>query len=326
MSQARLAVAFALIVAVVSLPPSYGQTQGSRPSGRDDKSDYWWANQPVADAGAVPSLSPLDRRVASEYISIDGRAEVRVKPTAIRLVLAVIAEGENGKQCQSATEATIARLRMAWAKIGIEPERIAEDFVAAVPRYEWASEERHNDFVKVEKKLGVRVQTNVHLSARGETEARAAIARAMEQDVTDVVACDYWCKNLDEVKVKARQQALAAARSKAELLLGTLFSDLPPVINVQEQTTVRYPESFYHSFAGPRDNWPGMGGFWVGGPTGVAASRDYTYYRLPNSDADTSPQELSLTPEITVVSTVRLYYKSPSVGGEKKAKPAKKGS
>lgn len=275
----------------------------------------------------MPSLPSLDRRVANEYISIDGRAEVHVKPTAIRLVLAVIAEGENGQQCQRATEASIARLRTAWAKIGIKPEQIAEDFVAAVPRYEWTTVERNSDSVKTEKRSGVHVQTNVHVTVRGETEARAAIARAMEEDVTDVVACDYWCKELDEVKVKARQQAVAAARSKAEFLLGTLFGERPPLINVQEQTTVRYPESLYHSFTGERNNWWGMG--MMGGmasPTVVPAVRDFTYYRLPNSDADTSPRELSLTPEITVVSMVRLYYKSPSASGEKKAKPAKKGS
>ena len=320
MFQARLAGAVALIVAIVSLPPAYGQTVGSRPSESDDKPNYWYGNPPNTDPGVVTPLPFLDRRVASEYISIDGRAEVRVKPTAIRLVLAVIAEGENGQQCQRTTEATIARLRAAWSKIGIEPERIAEDFVAAVPRYEWLSEDHHDQFVKVEKKLGVHVQTNVHPSARGETEARAAIARAMEQDVTDIIACDYWCKELDEVKVKARQEALAAARSKADSLLGVLFSDPPPVINVQEQTTVRYPESFYHSFTDQCNNSMGTGGFMPE----VAAHRKLTYYRLPNSDADTSPRELSLTPEITVVSTVRLYYKSPSAEGEKKAKPAKR--
>ena len=43
-------------------------------------------------------------------------------------------------------------------------------------------------------------------------------------------------------------EAVKAARGKADALLGTLFSDRPPVINVQEQTTVRYPESLYHSF------------------------------------------------------------------------------
>jgi hypothetical protein len=320
MFHVRLTVAVALIVASTSLSPLYGQFLGSHPAGMKDNTDDWWANP--TDPAAIPPLPLLDRRVATEYISIDGRAEVRLKPTAIRLVLAVIAEGENGKQCQRDSEANIARLREAWAKIGIGPERVAEDFVAAVPRYEWKRND--NGSVEMEKKTGIHLQTNVHVAARGEDEARVAITRAMEQNVTDIVSCDYWSKDLDEAKVKARQDALAAARRKADSLLGTLFSEQPPVVNVQEQTTVKYPESLYRSFSSQRDNWLRMGGYWGGIEAAEAANRSYTYYRLPNSDADASPRELSLTPEITVVSTVRLYYKSPSAGGEKKAKPAKK--
>jgi uncharacterized protein YggE len=323
MFQARLAVAVALIVATASFSPLYGQTLGSHPAGMNDSMSNWWGTPP--DPGAIPPLAPLDRRVATEYISIDGRADVRLKPTSIRLVLAVIVDGENGQQCQRASDATIARLREAWAKIGIGPERVAEDFVSAVNRYQWKRNDNNNWSIEAEKKIGIHLQTNVHLAARGEDEARKAIARAMEQNVTDIVSCDYWTKDLDEAKVKARKEALAAARGKAESLLGTLFGEQPPVVNVQEQTTVKYPESLYHSISSDRDKWLGMGGFMFGNQA-EAANRQYTYYRLPNNDADISPRELSLTPEITVVSTVRLYYKSPSADGEKKAKPAKKGS
>ena len=41
---------------------------------------------------------------------------------------------------------------------------------------------------------------------------------------------------------------MKAARGKSDVLLGALFDERPPVINVQEQTTIRYPESLYHSF------------------------------------------------------------------------------
>ncbi len=313
MLRVSLSFAVALIIATASLPLSYGQLSGSRPSGKDDEADYWWSNQRNTDPAEVSPLALLDRRVANDYISIEGRAEIRVKPTEIRLVLAVIAEGETGPQCQRTTEAAIARLRAAWTKMGIAPERISEDFIKAVPRYQWVSEQRHNESVKVEKKVGIHVQTNVHLITRGETEARAAIARAVEQDVTDIVACDYWSKELDEMNVKARQQALAAARSKADVLLGALFDGRLPVINVQEQTTVKYPESLYHMFTSQSDASPGAYWRWSEETT-VGANRAYSYYRILNSDGDIVPRELPLNPEISVVSTVRLYYRSPAGG------------
>ncbi|NTV84211.1 MAG: hypothetical protein HGA23_07930, partial [Bacteroidales bacterium] len=42
------------------------------------------------------------------------------------------------------------------------------------------------------------------------------------------------------------KQAIKAARDKSAVLLDAVFDERPPVINVQEQTTTRYPESLYH--------------------------------------------------------------------------------
>ena len=47
-----------------------------------------------------------------------------------------------------------------------------------------------------------------------------------------------------------------------------------------------------------------------------------TYYRGLYADGDVQPRELPMTPEISVISTVRLYFKSPAAVGKKKAAPA----
>ena len=70
-----------------------------------------------------------------------------------------------------------------------------------------------------------------------------ASRRAFQEGVTDIIAFDYWSRDLDEVKVAARAQALQAAQSKAEDLLGTIFEHRPPTINLQEQTVVHYTHS-----------------------------------------------------------------------------------
>jgi hypothetical protein len=95
------------------------------------------------------------------------------------------------------------------------------------------------------------------------------------------------------------------------------------VINVQEQTTVKYPESLYQMFTSQSDASPG--GYWRWSEeTTVGANRAYSYYRILNSDGDIVPRELPLNPEISVVSTVRLYYKSPASGHATKQEPAPK--
>ena len=82
----------------------------------------------------IPNLPPLDRDVAEAFIAIDGRAEVRVPPTEVRVVLAVTSEGKNAQECQQSTEATIERLKSAWGELEIAPKDIVEDFIAVLPR------------------------------------------------------------------------------------------------------------------------------------------------------------------------------------------------
>jgi len=285
---------------------AFGQMAGSR-GGVEPRSQL------------VSGLPVLDPQVAEGYITIEGRAEVRIPPTDVRMVLAVTSEAETAQQCQQSIDATIVRLKETWSALQIEPERIVVDFIAVLPDYQWTPEQHGNVDVEVEKKVGYRMQTNVHLAAKGEAEAQAALGRALALGLTDIIAFDYWSKDLNEFKLQAREQALKAARDKAEVLLGTLFSERPPVINVQEQMTIQYPESLYHSFVNVADE--AASGY--AGPTrhNVPFIRAYrprnTYYRGVSSDSDIQPRELAMKPEISVISTVRLYYKSPAAEARK---------
>lgn len=296
----ELAVFFAL--ASLPGPLAFGQLAGSR-AGLGE------------DAAGVADLAPLVPAVAQGYIAIDGRAVVRVRATEIRVVLAVTGEGQTAQECQETVDATVERLKAAWAKIGIAPEKIVVDFIAVLPRYEWSVEKQDGSDVGIERRVGFRMQTNVHLAAKSESEARAAINRAFQEGVTDIIAFDYWNKDLDEAKVSARAQALKAAQGKADVLLGALFENRPPVINVQEQTVVRYPDSLYHSFTNTYDESV-MPSFRRDIPLIRAPRPRNTYYRGLAEDGDVVPRELPMSPEISVVSTVRVYYESPA------AKPA----
>ncbi len=291
-----------LIVTLVS--PAAAQFGGLR-AGLED--------QPRAGA----TFSPLTREVAESYIAIDGKAEIRVKPTELRIVMAVTAEGETAQECQKTVDATLAKLKVAWTKQKIPPEAIVFDFIAVLPRYEWKSEKREASEVGVEKKSGYRMQSNVHLAVPGDPAAQAALAAAFELGVTDIIAFDYWSKELDAVKEQIRGKALLAARGKADGMLA-MFADKPPLINVQEQTTVHYPESLYHSFTNVAEQE--VIPAWRGEITLIRAYRPRnTYYRGFYSDGDIQPRDLPMKPEISVVSTVRLYFESPAA-----AKRAKK--
>ncbi len=264
---------------------------------------------PVAQQS--PGLAALDPEVAQGYITIDGRAELRIKPTEIRVVLAVTAEGESPAACTRLVNETIKKLTTAWQQSGMDQQDIVEDFIAVLPRYEFEIEKIRNQEVAVEKKVGYLMQTNVHLAVKDDAGAMTAINIAFEHGVSDIIAFDYWSKDLDQLKVKARGAAVKAAREKADVLLGTLFEQKPPMINLQESTKVYYPESLYESFTNSSDAEYQTSYSRRDLPQIRTFRPKNTYYRGLYLDGDVQSKELPMRSEISVVSTVRLYFQSP---------------
>lgn len=289
-----------LVTIVVLLPLWIASAQLSGSRGGVEQLDI--------GVGEVPLL---DRQTAETYIAIEGRAEVRVRATEIRIVLAVTGEGETAEACQAVVEASVARLKEAWSGIGVTDEDMVVDFIAVLPRYKWRFEEQSGVDVGVEELVGYRMQTNVHLAVPDEARAGDVLAVAFAENVTDIIGFDYFSSELDEVKAQARLAAVDAAKSKADVLLGEVFDGRPAPVNVQEETVVRYPESMYHSFTNAvaesmsppyrRDI-----------PLIRAPRPQNTYYRGLYSNADVQPREPPMRPEIAVVSTVRVYYESPA--------------
>ncbi|MBN1851786.1 MAG: SIMPL domain-containing protein [Pirellulales bacterium] len=291
-------LAILILWGFVAMPTAFGQAAGSR-GGMESQ---------TAKATSPPLL---ERDIAETYIAIDGRAEVRVQPTEIRMVLAIISEGETAQECQNQITKTTTHLKEAWANLGIAQDNIVTDFIAVLPRYQWSLKKQEGADVGIEERNGYRMQTNIHLAVKNESEAQTAMARAFEQGVTDIIAFDYWSRELDAIQVEARKQALDAARKKADTLLGALFDNPPPMINVQEQTNVHYPESLYHSFSNSLEQ--SVTPAWRGNIPFIHAYRPLnTYYRGLFVDTDIRSQELPMNPEISVISTVRLYFESPA--------------
>ena len=256
-------------------------------------------------------MQDLTSEVVQSYIRIDGQAELRVEPTRVRVVLAVTAEGKTPAECNQLVSERIEALTTALRKTGIPQEDIVEDFIAVLPRYDFAIERIHDQEVAREEKVGYLMQSNLHLAVDDDAEAMSAVNIAFENNVSDIIAFDYWNEGLDELKIKARAQAVKAAREKAEVLLGALFEKLPPIINLQESTKVYYPESLYESFANSSDADYQTSYSRRDMPQIRTFRPKNTYYRGLYLDADVQSKELPMRAEISVVSTVRLYFESP---------------
>ncbi len=293
-----------LFTAICCIPCSltFGQLSGSRGGvGRGAVNQLGQPNQ----------LAVLAPEVVQGYITIDGKAEVRVKPTEIRIVLAVTGEGKTPGDCQNLVETKVETLRDAWIKMGVAAENIVDDFIAVLPRYEFHLEQYQDRKVAMEKKAGYLMQTNLHVAVKNDAEAMKVINVAFDNDVADIIAFDYWSNELDALKVKARAQAVKAAREKSDVLLGALFEEKPAIINVQEATTLHYPESLYESFENTHDERYSSGFLSRDTPVIRTFRPKNTYYRGLYTDGDIQAKDLPMRSEISIVSTVRLYFESP---------------
>ncbi len=263
--------------------------------------------------GQVPrqSLPQLDYELAQRFIMIDGSAEVRVEPDQIRVVLAVTNEAVTAEQCQAEIQATVTKLMTAWRELKIAPDKIVVDFIAVLPRYEWAFEQSGGQEVAMEKNVGYRMQTNVHLAVQDEALAQRAVASAFQLGITDIIAFDYWSTKLDTAKQSAQKLALEAARCKAEQLLFSQTNQPLPLVNLQESTHVITPDQLYHSFANSYEqelDRPLRREL----PVVRAYRPQNTYYRGPQLAVDVQDTRLPMRPQISVVGQVRLYYESPA--------------
>lgn len=269
------------------------------------------SNDPQSREATLDTLSP-DK--AQSFITVEGKSVLSVKPTAIRIVLALTSEAESSADCKSGIDKQITTLRPLWRQVGIGDDKIVEDFISILPRYEYDLKKiDEKSMVAVEKEAGYLMQVNLHLEVKNDAEATKAIDIAISNGVTDIIGFDYWCKDLDIKKQEARAEAIEIAKEKAKVLIEGVFEKTLPVINVQEKTIVRYPASMYRSFTNSsstdyqsnyysRRNVPLM----------KLARPKNTYYEgnLPNADkqADTLPMRA----ELSVVSSVRIYYESPA--------------
>ena len=256
--------------------------------------------------------SEMTPELAQSVVIVEGSAVESVKPSQIRIILALTFEGMSSRECKTGVEEKIAQLRPLWKQAGLADDKIVEDFISILPRYEIEFKKQDDREMAMEKKSGYIMQTNIHLAVADDAEAMKALEIAFANGVTDIIGFDYWSDELDQKKKDVRAKAIQAAKEKSELLLG-LFENKPPVINVQENTTVVYPESMYASFQNSLSseyhaNYNSRRNI----PLIKLPRPQNTYYRgnLPNADVHATG--LPMRPALSVVSTVKIFYQSPA--------------
>ena len=294
--------AIVLGVSVASQLP--GQFGGSRAGAYQGQTT---PGRPVAPTAAV-----LKHGAVENYVTIIGRAEIRVRASSIRAILALTSQGTTAAECMKTNREKEEKFVEALIKLGIPKEKIFMDFISMLPVYEWNVEQQEGQSYLVEEISGYLVQTNAHVEVDDETQAAAVVQAAFEQEITDIISFDYWCDTLDEHKVAAQKKALAEAKRKADLLLAAHFKKTPKPLNIHEKTEVVYPKSLYESFSNAYAEKIHRNRYRNSLPEIHAFRPKNTHYRGFFAETDVQDSRLPMRPEVSVVSTISCYYAAPS--------------
>ena len=277
-----------------------------------------FAAAPAQDAGMRGGVSrvTIDRGRAEpdpdsidRFIAVEGKVEIRVEPTEIRVVLALTSEGVTAQGCEDDNKRKSDALLTALRDVGIAADAMRVDFISVLPVYDWKIEKEGGRDIAVEHRVGYRLQSNLHVAVPSERQARAAVTEAFKLDITDVLAFDYWSKDLDRIKIQAQEKALAEAGRKSDLLL-SVFAERPAPINVHEATWVHLPHDMYRAFQTAYA--AGYQGSYRSNIPHISAFRPKnTYYHGFDERVDDGDPSLLMRPQISVVSSVILYFDSP---------------
>ncbi len=255
-------------------------------------------------------LTPLTVEAANSHIAITGTCQKRVKPTSIRLIWAVVAEDADASKCRQLSKEKVAKVTAAWQQMGIGADQIVEDFISAVPKFDWIQETRGEEGTLVEQQTGYRLQTNLHVKVKSDEEALESVNAALTAGLTDLIGVDY-AADLEQIQEQALAGAISAATKKSSLLMNVMFDSQPKPINLQEVTKVHLPAEMYHSFENVANS--NVTVRYDDRRARIAAYRPKnTYYSGLTKEADDKDWALPMSPEIVVESTVTLYYQSPS--------------
>lgn len=292
----------ALILILAIIPIINAQSSGSR--GGVNSYPYGQSRQPTGPAYVV------DQRI-EDYIKVDAKVEIRVKPDQIRIVLAVSENAKTAPECEEKVFSKVEKLKTAFTELGVKPEDIVDDFIAVLPRYEYVIKEIESGKAAVETLMDYGMQSNLHIKVPDDALALSVIRAAFKLGVTDIIAFDYWSKELDTVKQNALAAAIEKANTKAKLVLGQTFGDMPTPINVEASTKLIMPDSLYQSFNNSFSQT--LTQHYRGNLPVITAFRPKNTYYKGHVDlsSDQQPDTVSMHCEISVVSTVKLFFASP---------------
>lgn len=192
-----------------------------------NRATYWWAlGLPLLGSAAVATAAeqPLLETV--------GVSQIQAEPDLAEVTVAVVAKGDNAssakKQADNAVSAFIERLLAS----GVVKEDISSANLNLTPQYRYPKEQEP-------ELIGYRASRNVTLSL-SLPELNSVLDKALEEGMNNVRQISLKSSKEKQLRLQARDAAIADAKQKAKALAKGFDTKLDGVWSIRyfEQTPV----------------------------------------------------------------------------------------
>jgi uncharacterized protein YggE len=167
-------------------------------------------------------------------IHVSGTAEIRVEPNEVDLRLGIESRSPELDAAVRQNDASTAAVLKFLKDSGLAAKDVQTDFVEIQPNYrrDNGRDEVIPEFYSVRRNFGVRL--------RKVAQFDAVLSGALKHGANHVLGIEFRTTELRKHRDAARQQAIRAAKEKADALAKELAVKVGKATNIQEQTGSGY--------------------------------------------------------------------------------------
>lgn len=168
-------------------------------------------------------------------IVVTGRAEKFVRPDLAVLNFGVKTESETAAQAMSDNSALINRvIRALKEDVGLAEENLKTVYFNISPRYEWREGEGRSTGERL--LVGYEAEQTLEVRIRDLDKVSLAIEKASLQGANQIGGLRFAVEDEDSVRESIREEAIAQARDRAEVLAEQLGVRLVRIVGFREDT------------------------------------------------------------------------------------------
>ncbi len=184
---------------------------------------------------------PVGDNTPSPTITVSGKGEIYIKPDIATVSFGVTAESLDISKAQTDSAEKINAIIAELKKLGIDEKDIKTTNYNMYPRYEYQKTTAMYPYDSGKQILAAYVVTQgITVKVRDLTKSGVVISSLGKLGATDISGLSFEVDNDDVVKAQARAQAIADAKSKAEVMAKALGVRLVKITGFSEDAYYPY--------------------------------------------------------------------------------------